>query len=119
MAEETKQIPTYGLGDTIRIELDVSDPSGVTDVWLRFSIATDVTRKIDLRANAQGVTDTTVVLEQEVTERLAPGEYKCQFLSLTDRLGNQTLISSPAMHFRVEGVPGDHEGPELKDWRYG
>lgn len=117
MVEETRQIPTYALGDTIRIELDVSDRSGVTDVAANFTLTTDVTREIWLNADAAGATDAIAVLEQKVAEGLTPGEYDCQFVSIADRLGNRTLVSRPGIRFRVEGVPGDHEGPELRGWR--
>ncbi len=118
MAEETKQVPVYRFRDTVRIELDVSDPSGVAEVGARFT-NTDVSRSIFLRVNAEGATDATVALEQEVNDVLAPGEYRCEYVQLTDLRGNQTLIVRPDMGFRIEGVPGDHEGPRLKDWRYG
>lgn len=117
MAGETKQIPTYRFRDTVRIALDVSDRSGVAEVAARFT-TTDGSRSIYLRADAGGTTDATVVLEQEVTDALAPGEYRCDYVQLTDLRNNQTLIVRPDIGFLVEDVPGDHEGPRLRDWRY-
>lgn len=118
MAETTKQNPVYGFRDTVRIELDVSDSSGVAEAAARFT-ATDSSSSIYLKVDAEGATDTTVALEQEVNDTLAPGEYRCDYVQLTDLRGNQTLIVKPDIGFRVEGVPGDHEGPRLKGWRYG
>lgn len=121
MSEETKQLPVYRFRDTIRIELDVSDSSGVAEVSARFTTTTSDSnrRSIYLRVDAEGATDATVVLEQEVNDTLPPGEYRCEYVQLVDLRGNQSLILRPDIGFCVEGVPGDHEGPRLKDWRYG
>lgn len=121
MAEETKAVPTYKLGDTIRIELELTDKSGVHQVRSRFILDGDVTKAIHIAGEGAGETSATIALEHEVTEDTAPGEYYCQYLQLIDTRGNERLITDLAggLRFRIENVPGDHEGPELKSWRFG
>ena len=58
-----------------------------------------------------------MILERAVTDDIAPGEYVCGYLDLQDIRGNQTVISSTDIRFRIEDIPGDHEGPELEHWR--
>lgn len=117
MTEDTEHIPTYKLGDTIRVELELTDDSGVGEVAARFNWPSDPTKKILLRGNGQGETTTRVVLQEQVTEDIAPGDYDCVWVSLRDVRENQRIINRPGIRLRIEGVPGDHEGPELKDWR--
>lgn len=118
MAEETRQQTEYTLGNTIRIELEVSDESGVGEVRARFSLVDNLTQSIFFSTTGSGETkDDTIILEKEVTEDIAPGEYECQWIALEDMRGNQNLISSPGIRFRVDNVPGDHDPPELKGWR--
>lgn len=117
MAEETTQLPTYKLGDTIRIELEVSDESGVGTVAARFNWTLNPTKSVVLEANGGGKTEITLTLEMEVTEDMSPGEYECVWVSLKDVHGNQTLRNKPGIRFRIEGVPGDHEGPKLDGWQ--
>ncbi len=119
MTEETKQVPTYRLGDTIKIVLDVSDRSGVEEVRANFVLITDVTRDFTLHAEAQGQHNASLVLEVEVTENMAPGEYYCQYVALYDTKGNKSLVSRPGIELYIEDIPGDHEGPKLESWHYG
>ena len=119
MAEEKRQIPTYTLGDTIRVELDVSDESGVAQVIALFRMPPNPTiNYVYLKAAADGKDKTKVVMEKEVSADVAPGEYSCDWVQLEDGRGNKALITGlTEMRFRVEGIPGDHEGPTLNDWQ--
>lgn len=117
MAEETKQEITYTLGDTIRIEFEVTDESGVGLITAQFNNPQEPSKNIQLHGNAEGQHRAVVILERLVTNDIAPGEYVCSYVDLRDMQGNQTVISRPDIRFRIEGVPGDHEGPELEHWR--
>lgn len=123
MAESTQQqqIPTYRLGDKIRIELKVSDRSGVDRVVAVFTAAADstsgTTKTLRLEGKGGGETTTTVILEETVTEQISPGEYECLFVELYGVHGNHRVYRNPGIRFRIEDVPGDHEGPELNEWR--
>lgn len=51
-------------------------------------------------------------------EELAPGHYVCDYVALTDALGNTSLYSAPGIEFRVEGDGKDYEGPALLHWSF-
>ncbi|MDQ4004001.1 MAG: hypothetical protein M3259_09230 [Actinomycetota bacterium] len=117
MAERTEQLPTYTLGDKIRIELEVTDESGVGEIEATFSNEQETGKRISFAGNGEGETSTMVVLEREVVEGMAPGLYQCFYVSLIDNLGNKRVTRPHDMRFRIEGIPGDHEGPRLHGYR--
>jgi hypothetical protein len=47
---------------------------------------------------------------------MLPGEYRCEGVTVYDTHLNRKTFS-PDIRFRVENIPGDHEGPELLGWR--
>lgn len=111
--------PTYGPGDKIRLELEVSDESGVDKVEIWFHSQDNVTHEFQIIGDAQGAKITTLALEKEVTGDIAPGDYQSRFVVLYDLVGNRTITyPDPAILLRIEGVPGDHEGPQLNSWRW-
>lgn len=116
MAEETKRTPTYRPGDSIRIVLDVSDESGVSEVHANFTLRGDRRGEVDLYGDGAGKTQTTVVLETRINELMVPGEYYCFSITLDDLKGNRRFVSSPGLEFRIEGILGDREGPLLRYW---
>jgi hypothetical protein len=102
---------TFSLGDTIRVELDLRDESGVSTVSAAF-YELDGGKGFMMR----GEREVTMVLSQKVTNEIAPGEYRCQGVTIYDvHLNRKTF--HPDIRFRVENIPGDHEGPELFGWR--
>lgn len=118
MAEETEQLSThsYKIGDKIRIELEVSDESGVDHVEAYFTHEGATAASLTFLGYGEGREEATIILEQEVTEDVVPGEYTCFYLLLVDCRNNTRTISRPSgLRFRVEGIPGDHEGPELRN----
>lgn len=117
MAEKTQQLATYGLGDKIRIELEVSDESGVGAAAAQFVNEQESGKQIMLAGDGGGETSTVVVLETEVVEGMAPGHYQCFYVSLTDNLGNKRITRPDEMKFIIEDIPGDHQGPRLHGWR--
>lgn len=116
MAEEVRLLPIYRPGDNVRIVLDVSDESGVSEAHANFTLRGDGSAEIDLYGDGNGETQTTIVLETPISERMVPGEYYCFYMILEDRRGNRRFISSPGLEFRIEGIPGDREGPLLRYW---
>ena len=106
---------TYSLGDTIRVELDLQDPSGVHTVAASF-YETESERAFLMRGEGEGKTEVTVVLTEEVTDETLPGEYRCKEVTLYDTHSNRSTFT-PDIRFRIENVPGDHEGPKLVGWR--
>jgi hypothetical protein len=66
----------------------------------------------------EGAREVTVALTKEVTNEILPGEYRCEGVTVYDIHSNRKTFS-PDIRFRVENIPGDHEGPELLGWRIG
>jgi hypothetical protein len=106
---------TFSLGDTIRVELDLRDESGIFTVSATFYELTSG-EGFMMRGEGEGEPEITVVLSQEVTDTILPGEYRCEGVTVYDTHLNRKTFS-PDMRFRVENIPGDHEGPELLGWR--
>jgi hypothetical protein len=116
---KTNSVPTFEYGDTVRIELRVSDSSGVSRVEIRFrneseALVGSIHRSVEL----EGETDATVVIELPVGEDLPPGDYVCEYVALTDQKGNTSLITAPGIMFRVEGSIEDRQGPALLNWSF-
>ena len=106
---------TFSLGDTIRLELDLRDESGVSTVSATFYELTSG-EGFMMRGESQGEPEVAVALSQEVTNEMLPGEYRCENVTVYDtHLNRKTFY--PDIRFRVENIPGDHEGPELLGWR--
>jgi hypothetical protein len=106
---------TFFLGDTIRVELDLRDESGVSTVSATFYELNSGVGFM-MRGESEGEREVTVVLLQEVTNEIRPGEYRCQDVTVYDTHLNRKSFS-PDIRLRVENIPGDHEGPELLGWR--
>jgi hypothetical protein len=105
---------TYSLGDTIVVTLDLRDTSGVARVSAVFN-EVQSGRAIQLDSDGGGQPQATIVLMKPVTDDIVPGEYKCQYVQAYDTRGNDKT-HTPDIRFRIENVPGDHEGPELVSW---
>ena len=107
---------TFSLGDTIRVELDLRDESGVSTVSAAF-YELNGGKGFMMRGESEGEREVTMVLTQEVTNEIPPGEYRCEGVTVYDIHYNRKTFS-PDIRFRVENLPpGDHEGPELLGWR--
>jgi hypothetical protein len=106
---------TYSLGDTIRVELDLRDESGVLTVSATF-YETKTRHSFSMQGDGKGKTKVTVVLNEEVTDKTLPGEYRRKDLTVYDTHHNHSTFT-PEIRFRVKTFPGDHEGPELVSWR--
>ena len=108
----------YRPGDTIRLEVDVEDPSGVKLVQVQFAHSENREAYIRINENFDPPQNGTVVLEYPVTENTVPGEYRCAFIYREDTVGNHSSDNTPEhLRFRVEDASGDHEAPELKGAR--
>jgi hypothetical protein len=106
---------TFSLGDTIRVELDLRDESGVSTVSAAFYELNSGVGFM-MRGESEGENEVTVALLQEVTNEILPGEYRCEGVTVYDVHLNRKTVH-PDIRFRVESIPGDHEGPELLGWR--
>ncbi len=106
---------TYSLGDTIRIELDLQDESGVLTVGITF-YEVKTGHSFSMHGEGEGYANATVVLTEKVTDKTLPGEYRCKDVTVYDTHYNHRAFT-PDIRFRVEDFPGDHEGPELAGWR--
>ncbi len=106
---------TFSLGETIRVELDLRDESGVSTVSAAF-YELDGGKGFMMRGESEGAPEVTVALSQEVTGAILPGEYRCEGVTVYDTHLNRKTFS-PDIRFRIENIPGDHEGPELLGWR--
>ena len=106
---------TFSLGDTIRVELDLRDESGVSTVSAAFYELNSGVGFM-MRGESEGENEVTVALLQEVTNEILPGEYRCEGVTVYDVHLNRKTVH-PDIRFRVENIPGDHEGPELLGWR--
>lgn len=107
---------TYSPDRPIQIELVLHDDSGVGTVTAVFEKVDDPIIAIQLRADLHGERDPKLILEKEVTDEVAPGEYRCRYILAQDVHGYAREYT-PDMRFWVENVPGDYEPPELKGWR--
>ena len=105
----------FSPGDTIRVELDLRDQSGVSTVSATFSELTSG-QGFMMRGDSQGEPEVTLTLSKEVTNEILPGEYRCENVTVYDTHLNRKTFS-PDIRFRVEYTPGDYEGPELLGWR--
>jgi len=110
-----EQMQTYSVGETIRVELDFRDESGVLTVNAVF-YEIKSGHGFSMRGEGGDRTEVTVVLTEEVTDKTLPGEYRCQDVTVYDTQHNYRTFT-PDIRFRVEDAPGDHEGPELVGWR--
>jgi hypothetical protein len=114
---KTNNIPTFEYGDTVRIELRVSDSSGITRIEIRFrNEGGESVKSIYRSVELEGETDATAVIQLPIGEDMPPGDYVCEYVALTDQKGNTSLIAAPDMGFRVEGTTEDRQGPALLDW---
>jgi hypothetical protein len=107
---------TFSLGDTIRVELDLRDESGVSTMSATFYELTSGEGFMMRGESDEGAREVSVPLTQEVTNTILPGEYRCEGVTVYDIHTNRKTFS-PDIRFRVENTPGDHEGPELLGWR--
>ena len=115
---------TFSPNDSIRVELQLQDESGVRDVSAIF-FTEDNQHYVVLRGSGHGQTNATVTLTLSGTSSsiVAPGVYQCRQLEAWDVKGNQreyTAETYPQLtdkRFRYEypesGQPNDEEGPEL------
>jgi hypothetical protein len=116
----SKDVHTFEPGDTFRIRFSASDDNGVAHAEIKFRNTsnrpvTSIRREMDLG----GESEVTFSFDFEVDERLAPGHYVCEYIALTDKLGNTSLFTTPGIEFRIEGNEKVHEGPALLNWSFG
>ena len=108
-------VETFSLGDTIRVELDLRDESGISTVSATF-YELNSGMGFMMSGESEGAPQVTVALSLEVTNEILPGEYRCEGVTVCDTHFNRKTFS-PDIRFRIENISGDHEGPELLGWR--
>src|SRR5215213_9989679 len=112
---QANNIPTYSLGDTIRVELNLRDESGVLTVSATF-YETQTGHTFSIHGEGDVRKQVTVGLTEKVTDKTLPGEYRCKDVTVYDTHYNYTTYA-PDIRFRIENPLGDHEGPKLVGWR--
>jgi hypothetical protein len=120
MAEtKTNNVPTFEHGDAFSIVLEVRDSDGVSRVEIRFrNESGESVKSIYRSVELEGETDAEAVIEVRADDDLPPGHYVCEYVALTDNKGDQSLIVTPGIEFRVEGSTEDRQGPALLNWSF-
>src|ERR1700738_2763240 len=112
------EMRTYPIGDTMRIEISLRDKTGIGYIAAIFNGCVTYTRPsggtIVLVGDGGNRTEANVELKTQITNQTTPGEYRCEYIQVQDTLGNH-ILHYPDIRFRIEDIPGDHEGPELFD----
>jgi hypothetical protein len=120
-----ESLPTYTIGDTVRLPLELRDESGVAQCYAHFSLmadpedptSTDINIDFELEGDGEGLTDGTVELTEELTNA-PPGIYWCDWIQVFDTVRNKTEIDDPGIRLRVVEKPGaDYEPPEIVNVR--
>ncbi|MBX6764663.1 MAG: hypothetical protein AB1425_13320 [Actinomycetota bacterium] len=106
---------TYTVGDTITLELDLRDSSGVSRVDALFREDASG-RVISMHGDGGGEKEVTVRLEVGLTDETFPGEYRCRFVDAYNTRGGKDT-HHPDIRFRVQMFPAEGGGPELVEWR--
>lgn len=91
---------TFSPNDSIRVELQLQDESGVRDVSAVF-FTEDNEHYVVLRGSGHGQTDATVTLTLSGTSSsiVAPGVYQCRQLELgTLRAINESTLHRPILN---------------------
>jgi hypothetical protein len=117
-ARSTRRTPADGRGGVGGCTAPLRLGGGSLGRTAASLVAVDVRRVTQwrLRGESEGEREVTMVLSQEVTNEMPPGEYRCEGVPVYDvHLNRKTF--HPDIRFRVENIPGDHEGPELFGWR--
>lgn len=107
----------YRPGDTITLELDLRDKSGVGAVIVQFRKEGNTDRLIQFTGDGAGQQEAAVKLTYEVPEHIEPGMYSHPYIEAQDGRGNYKTHQRPNLKFRIESPQGDFDGPELTDAR--
>ena len=109
---------TYSPDKPIRVELDLEDDSGVTEVVVLFRRKVLDHPTIRLVGDGEGQKEFSLQLTQEVTDKVAPGEYYCDRIEVEDIHGNRGVVEAPeGLEFKIENVEGDYKEPRITGWR--
>ncbi len=106
------EIPTYRPRDTVTLELDLRDESGVGSVDV---ICTNErgNHRILFRGNGEGQQQVSLTLTYEVPEHIQSAEYSVTYVEARDTLGNSVVHQRSDIKFRIEAPEGDFKGPDL------
>jgi hypothetical protein len=115
-------LPPYGPGDTIRLELDLQDDSGVGEVYAHFvheavSGGGGERDYVSSSGEGSGKIEKTMLIRGMVGDNTLAGEYRCIEIRATDVLSNEKW-HHPEIRFRIEAPPTDAKGPEIAGWRF-
>lgn len=111
---EVQTLQRFSPSDTISIDMEFQNESGVDDVYAFFVNADDLKNTVGLYGNGGGSARLRISLRARAATTLAPGEYLCQYIHVSDVHGNYA-VSSPdrKICFRVDGSGGAYEPGEL------
>ncbi len=120
---DEQSLPTYTVGDTVRLPLEVKDRSGIGACYAHFSRmenpedpqSADIEIDFELEANGDGLAEGTIELEIELTNA-PPGTYWCDWIQVFDTVKNKTEIDDPGIKLLVvENPEADYDPPEIVD----
>jgi len=104
----------FSPSDTISIEMEFQNESGVDGVYASFVNTEDLKNTIGLYGYGEGSTRLRTSLQARTGTNLVPGEYLCQYIHVSDVHGNYA-ISYPDQKicFWVDGSGDAYEPDEL------
>lgn len=104
----------YSPSDTISIDMEFQNESGVDGVYALFINAEDLNNTIGLYGNGEGKTKLGLSLQSRIATNAMPGEYLCQYIHVIDVHGNYA-VSYPDQKicFWVDGSSDAYEAHDL------
>jgi hypothetical protein len=102
--------PRFSPGDTISIDMEFQNESGVEDVYAFFVNAEDLKNTVGLYGNGAGSNRLNISMRAQTAAAPTPGEYLCQYIHVGDIHGNYA-VSYPdrKICFWVDGSGKSYE----------
>ena len=107
---EVNTLQRFSPGDTIRIDMEFHNNDGVDDVYAFFVNSENLKHTVGLYGNGEGSARSSISMQARAATNIAPGEYLCQYIRVSDVHGNYA-VSYPARKicFRVSGSGNAYE----------
>jgi hypothetical protein len=88
---EVHEPQRFSPSDTISIDMEFQNESGVDRVYASFVNAEDLKNTIGLYGDGGGSTRIRISLQAPMTSDPVPGEYLCQYIHVSDVHGNYAI----------------------------